>query len=333
MANLNFFHLLIWYSMTEAQHQIYSAVRIYVEMLINISKLKTSVKRRNLEDLQDSLRGPSAPHDEEGIVSVVRLKKDEGETTEEAIVKESKILVADLINERMRKGIEFGQLELLRTAITAAAEGTEGGIVQLVDEVLLSQAQSFLAERTLRAAVKWYPLNELRLAIAAAEGEEQAVDELVLVEARTKLAKLAGEELKAAIRQRQLEPLRDTMVTAKEEGLADATVVEEAQALLLKLEKAPPGAKPAPAGTHGTDELIRPTHIDEAAVFSRCASCASKSTTAVNDYKYFGGERSGTHLPPLATHCLVPISYYSLHTTTHHQGRINRGGTVWTIRL
>ena len=50
-----------------------------------------------------------------------------------------------------------------------------------------------------------------------------------------------------------------------------------------------PMAELAPAGTHSTTELVRPTHIDESAVLGPFVGCAGKATLAVNDYKYWGG--------------------------------------------
>ena len=53
--------------------------------------------------------------------------------------------------------------------------------------------------------------------------------------------------------------------------------------------KEPTGAELAPAGTHATNELTRPAHIDEVAAFGPFMHCKGKTTLAVHDYKYWGG--------------------------------------------
>ena len=60
-------------------------------------------------------------------------------------------------------------------------------------------------------------------------------------------------------------------------------------ALEATLEPEPPRADSAPNGTHPIDMLIRPAHIDEATHLDQFVRYASKQTTAVNDYKYWGG--------------------------------------------
>ena len=132
----------------------------------------------------------------------------------------------------------------------------------------------------------------LRATIMEAEGSEQPIDQAVLTEARARLAVLATAELERTVLRRQLAPLRDAIATAEGEGegVIDAVMLERAYALVPVLEAEPPRAELAPIGTHGVDVLTCPTHIDSGAVFGPLLHCAGKTTTAVNDYKYWGGE-------------------------------------------
>ena len=178
------------------------------------------------------------------------------------------------------------KLELLRTTITIATEiGDED---QQVDPLLLTKAWSFLAAEPLRAAIKWYPLRELRLAIAAAEASEHEVDGEVLDEARSKVVLLATRALNESMRTRRLEPLRAAVATAEGEGLVDEAVMAQARELVAVLEAEPAGAELAPAGAYAVNELNTPGHIN-VAVFEPIVHYGGKSTLAGNDYKYWAG--------------------------------------------
>ena len=191
-----------------------------------------------------------------------------------------------LPTELLREAMDKRKLELLRTTITIATEiGDED---QQVDPLLLTEARSFLAVESLRAAIKWYPLRELRLAIAAAEASEHEVDGEVLDEARSKVVLLATRALNESMRTRRLEALRAAVATAEGEGLVDEAVMAQARELVAVLEAEPAGAELAPAGAYAVNELTKPGHID-VAMFEPIMHCGGKSTLAVNDYKYWGG--------------------------------------------
>ena len=207
-----------------------------------------------------------------------------------------------LPTELLREAMEKRKLELLRTTITTAAEiGDED---QQVDPLLLTEARSFLAVESLRAAIKWYPLRELRLAIAAAEASEHEVDGEVLDEARSKVVLLATRALNESMRTRRLQPLRAAVATAEGEGLVDEAVMDQARELVAVLEVEPAGAELAPAGAYAVNELTKPGHID-VAMFEPIMHCGGKSTLAVNDYKYWGGGcvREPTALPCCVQRC------------------------------
>ena len=191
-----------------------------------------------------------------------------------------------LPTELLREAMEKRKLELLRTTIAIATEiGDED---QQVDPLLLTEARSFLAVESLRAAIKWYPLRELRLAIAAAKASEHEVDGEVLDEARSKVVLLATRALNESMRTRRLEALRAAVATAEGEGLVDEAVMAQARELVAVLEAEPAGAELAPAGAYAVDELTKPGHID-VAMLEPIMHCGGKSTLAVNDYKYWGG--------------------------------------------
>ena len=139
---------------------------------------------------------------------------------------------------------------------------------------------------SLRAAIKWHPLEDLRIAINTASA---SVDELVMAEARARLAELATEALEAAVRKRQLRPLAATLTTAKEEGLVGEAAMAKALAMVQVLKAEPPGAEPPPAGTHSADTLTKPTHINTEEMFGPFMRYTEKTEVAVHDYKYWGG--------------------------------------------
>ena len=79
--------------------------------------------------------------------------------------------------------------------------------------------------------------------------------------------------------------------TTSEEALSGAM----AGASLAAAEEEPntgagDGAQLAPAGTHATDALIQPPHIDAAALLGPFMRCAGKTEVAKHDYKYWGGD-------------------------------------------
>ena len=117
------------------------------------------------------------------------------------------------------------------------------------------------------------------------------VDPRVLTDARARLVVLRTNNLVAVMNKRRLEPLAAAVaeLEAGEKGVVEQTVLDEARALVVVLEREPPSAELAPAGTHATTELIRPTHIDQGAVFGPFMHCKGKATLAVHDYKYLGG--------------------------------------------
>ena len=141
----------------------------------------------------------------------------------------------------------------------------------------------------LRRAIRSYPLEALRGAIAEAADPKVEADPQALTDAQTRLVELATEELVAVMHRRRPEPLVAAVAKAAVEGLVDEAELEKARVLVAELEAEPPGAAPAPAGTHAMNELTRPTHIDAEAVFGPFMHCKGMSTVAVNDYKYWGG--------------------------------------------
>ena len=150
------------------------------------------------------------------------------------------------------------------------------------------------AAASLRAATKWYPLHDLRLAIDAAEASEQAVDDAALAEAHARLTRLATDELVALIHRRQLEPLAAAVaeLEAQGGGAVEAAVAEEARTLVAVLEKEPRGAEAAPAGTHPMDTLTQPAHIDAAtALGTAIMQCAGKGQVAEQGFEYWGGDQ------------------------------------------
>ena len=80
--------------------------------------------------------------------------------------------------------------------------------------------------------------------------------------------------------------------TTSEEALSGAM----AGASLAAAEEEPTdagdadGAQLAPAGAHPTDMLIKPAHIDEAALLGPFMRCAGKTEVAVHGYEYWGGD-------------------------------------------
>ena len=100
---------------------------------------------------------------------------------------------------------------------------------------------------------------------------------------------LATRALNESMRTRRLEPLRAAVATAEGEGLVDEAVMAQARELVAVLEAEPAGAELAPAGAYAVNELTEPGHID-VAMFEPIMHCGGKSTLAVNDYKYWGGE-------------------------------------------
>lgn len=149
------------------------------------------------------------------------------------------------------------------------------------------------ATKSLSAATQWYPLEALRSAISDAVDREVMVEPQVLADARDRLGLLATKALEAVMHRRQVEPLREALAAAEEaEGLVSAEVIAQAQALVAALEDAPRGAEPASAGTHATNELIKPAHLDDDEVFGHFMhyeDYSAKATVAVKDYKYWGG--------------------------------------------
>ena len=144
--------------------------------------------------------------------------------------------------------------------------------------------------QSLSAATEWYPLEALRSAVSDAVDPEVTVAPQVLADAQERLRVLATRALEAAMNTRQVQTIRQAMAAAKAEGLVCAEAMADARALIAVLEIERPGAELAPAGTHATDELTRPAHIDASVVLAPFVRCASKSTVAVNDFKYWGGD-------------------------------------------
>ena len=68
-----------------------------------------------------------------------------------------------------------------------------------------------------------------------------------------------------------------------------AVLVRRRRRRRRRLPDPSPRAELAPAGTHGTTELIRPAHIAEGVVFGPLLHCAGKTEVAVHDYKFWGG--------------------------------------------
>ena len=194
--------------------------------------------------------------------------------------------ILDLLNaalaEDLRVAMEKRDIKLIRDMIAVA-----GG--QRNEPLLLAHARSFVVTISLQNAIKWYPLAELRAAIATAEASE-AADSTVMDEARVRLAQLATKEFEAVMRKRQRETLEAAVNTAKEEGLVDEAVLGKARVLVSTLKAEPPGAEPAPAGTLPVDALEPPAHIDPA-LFVPFMPCADKSQVAVHGYEYWGGEK------------------------------------------
>ena len=88
-----------------------------------------------------------------------------------------------------------------------------------------------------------------------------------------------------------------------EVAVAQAGKSAETQAAVeAELEAEPPGAQPAPAGTHAMHELTKPTHLDAEAVFGPFTHCKGMSALAVNDYKYWGGERHNVNMMSALMH-------------------------------
>ena len=108
--------------------------------------------------------------------------------------------------------------------------------------------------------------------------------------ARRQLGKLATNALKEAMRRRQLAPLSAALAAAEgeAEGVVAVEALEAARALLAALAQEPARAPPAPSGAHPLEELVCPAHIDPT-VFESFAHLKDKATTAINDYKYWGG--------------------------------------------
>ena len=78
--------------------------------------------------------------------------------------------------------------------------------------------------------------------------------------------------------------------TAQEERLVSKALIDRAKEMVAVLEAEPPGAKPAPAGTHSMGELTRPDHIDTEAVFGVFKHCAGKTVAAAEGYEYWEGQ-------------------------------------------
>ena len=244
--------------------------------------------------------------------NVVRLRSaitTADKVVDEAILQEAKNLLPEVVLETLHTVLHRSKLVQLRAAVAAAAE--EGDVAQQVDPSLLAEAQLFLADESLRSATKWYPLDDLRVAIEAAEASEPGVDRAALAEARAKLSWLATEELRVLVRKRQLEPLVAAVVTAEAERPVEG-VLAKARALVAKLEAGPPRAPPAPAGTYPMDMLVRPAHIDDEHLGS-LMRYKPKQTAAIHDYKYWGGAeqpwRNGVDDTPVTEAAVIVWEY------------------------
>ena len=115
----------------------------------------------------------------------------------------------------------------------------------------------------------------------------------MLDEARTKLARLATEELVALMNRRQVEPLAAAVaeLEAQGGGFVEAAMVDEARALVTVLEAEPPGAPPAPPGSHLMNTLVEPAHIDAEAVLGpSIMRCVGRKKEAVHNYEYWGAD-------------------------------------------